>query len=107
MIVEDILISSLSQDQSGRLNLSEVECILSTLLTMENVDIEECSQKEIILDIFRSFLWFSVIWFSFLCFQITLKLREMDSNGDGRINKKEFVETAMSSELLLRSRIHS
>ena len=43
------------QDQSGRLNLSEVEGILSTLLTMENVEIEECSQKEIILDIFRHF----------------------------------------------------
>ena len=44
-----------TQDQSGRLNLSEVEGILSTLITMENVDVEECSQKEIILDIFRLF----------------------------------------------------
>ena len=43
--------------------------------------------------VFRQFYSFP------LCFQI---FREMDSNGDGRINKKEFVETAMSSQLLLR-----
>ena len=89
-----------TQDQSGRLNLSEVEGILSTLITMENVDVEECSQKELILDIFRLVCGFQT--FSKYLFKFSTQLREMDSNGDGRINKKEFVETAMSSQLLLR-----
>ncbi len=57
-----------------------MEQILTTLLSMEQVDIAEDCHKEIILDIFR----------------------EMDDNGDGLVTKREFVEAALSSQLLLR-----
>ena len=87
------------QDRSGRLTHAEVEKILTTLLSMENVDVAADSHKEIILDIFR---WFAEHWCGMATFLMHKFYREMDGNKDGLVTKREFVEAALSSQLLLR-----